>query len=396
MNFSIAKRLAIPLLVALTPTVVLADFSNSQLQIHPQYPGNGPFIVEVSGTWPNDCHPGEQKPVVESFDGHKVVIRYEIVVVHVTCNDRETPYRTLVDMSGAVRETPPLGDTLDIEIDYQGAMLQRTVDLACPQEAGCESLAANLQKPETGLYNSPELTNQGLLLARQGAATGIFPLVYDASGANAWLFSGGQMVENTFFAEILRLSGGDCFGCPPTGAHPQMLPAGYISVLADRPGSLLVKVNDGLFTEYRTSVFGFATFRVGPAGERELVDLSGRWAISENQGTNPPLGDLTDFFPGAFVIELEDIVKANADIQQDGQVSYLVSDLSGNPLGQAVCKGQTDPTNNTNVCEYIDPTDAAQALFLFKQDGPSSMTIVYGRPLGTEGIEPRGKAIRLN
>lgn len=321
-------------------------------------------------------------------------ISYEITVVHVTCNDTETAYRSLIDMSGAVRETAASGATLDIEIHYDDATLLRTVDLVCPQNVSCG--ASNSPKPETGLYDNPQQANQGLLVARQGAATGIFPLSYDVSGAPEWLYTGGRMVENTFFTEIRRLHGGDCFGCPATGALPQMLSAGHISVLADRPGSLQVKVNDGLFTEFKKSVYGYATFRVGPAGEQALVDLAGRWAISENPGSDTPPGNLAAFLPGAFDIKLEDIVKALPDIQQDGQVRYLVMNLDGDTLGDLICKGETNADRGTNVCEFIDAADQAEPLFLFSQEAPSSLSIEYARAVDGDGLPPRGKVIRLD
>jgi hypothetical protein len=44
----------------------------------------------------------------------------------------------------------------------------------------------------------------------------------------------------------------------------------------------------------------------------------------------------------------------------------------------------------------FDPTDAAEPLFLFYQDGPSSLTIEYGRPLIAVGVAPGGKANRLD
>ena len=73
------KLLATLLLLALFPSSVLADFSRSQAELHPRFPASNPFIIEISGTWPTDCHPGEQKPLVESFDGHTVKIGFEII-----------------------------------------------------------------------------------------------------------------------------------------------------------------------------------------------------------------------------------------------------------------------------------------------------------------------------
>ena len=63
------KLFAILPLLLLIQSSVLADFSRSQVVLHPRLPGSGPFIIEISGLWPSDCHPGEQKPGVESVDG---------------------------------------------------------------------------------------------------------------------------------------------------------------------------------------------------------------------------------------------------------------------------------------------------------------------------------------
>jgi hypothetical protein len=396
MSAKMKKLLAIlPLLVLLTPSI-FADFSRSQATLHPRLPGTGPFIIEISGTWPNDCHPGEQKPVVESFDGRAVEIDFEIIIVHITCNSIGTGYRVLVDMSEVVRTTKPIGDLLAIQVSFQGSILEQTLELTCPDEDVCTSFPGDQQRPEEGLYNDPGLLKQGLLVARQKGAMGIFPLVYDEFGRSEWVFGGTHMVEDTFFTDILRPSGGDCFGCEPTGNEPELTNIGNLSVLVDRPGVLRVKINDGLFTEYHSSVYGYRTFKVSPTGAQTLIDIEGRWGISENRGTNPPLGDLTEFFPGAFDIVLEDIVTANSEILPDGQVSYLVSTLTGGTLGQLVCKGQTDLNGATNVCEFIDPTDAAEPLFLFYQDGPSSLSIEFGRPLIAVGVAPGGKAVRLD
>jgi len=390
------KLLVIVLLLALYQSSVWADFSRSTAELHPRFPGTGPFIIEISGTWPSDCHPGEQKPVVESYDGHTVKIGFEIIIVHITCNISDTPYRVLVDMSEVVRTSKPLGDVLDIEASFQEETLEQTLELVCPPEWDCASIAGEPQWADRGLYYAPGLASQGLLVARQNAATAIYPLVYDEAGRPEWLFTGNLMVEDSFFTEILRMSGGDCFGCEPTGAQPEMTAIGFLSVLADRPGVLQVKINDGLFTEYQSLVFGYRTFQVGPAGEQTLSDIDWRWGISENQGTDPPLGDLTEFLPGAFDIVLEDIVTADGGILPDGQVSYLVSTPTGETLGQLVCKGQTDMNGATNVCEFIDPTDAAEPLFLFYQLGPSTLAIEYGRSVIAVGTAPGGQAVRLD
>jgi hypothetical protein len=390
------KLLAILPLLALLQSSVSADFSSAQVVLHPRFPTTEPFIIEISGTWPSDCHPGEQKPVVESWDGQTVVINFEIIVEHVTCNDVETAYRVLVDMSGSIRTTKPIGDTLHVQVNFQGEQGEQTLGLVCPEEDGCNNGTSARQGPDPGLYYAPDLVSQGLLLARQNAATAIYPLVYDELGRNRWHFAGNLMTEDAFFSMILEFSGGDCFGCEPTGTKPDRIPVGYLTVLADRPGVIQVKVNDGLFSEYSSIVYGYTTFAVGPEGEQTLVDLDGRWGISENHGTNPPLGDLTEFLPGAFDLERENIVTADPEIQQDGQVSYRLNTLAGETLGQLVCSGQTVADGVTGFCEFIDPTDAAEPLFRFYTLGPTRLGIEYGRPvIELVGQAPGGQAVRL-
>jgi hypothetical protein len=394
-DITMNKLLAILSLLALFQSSVRADFSGSEVILHPRFPATEPFIIEISGTWPSDCHPGEQKPVVESWDGQTVAIDFEIIVVHITCNEVDTVYRVLVDMSDSIRTTKPIGDTLQVQVNFQGEKGEQTLGLVCPKDDGCPNMTIGQQGPDPGLYYAPGLMSQGLLVARQNAATAIYPLVYDKFGRSRWLFAGNLMTEDTFFSEILEFSGGDCFGCDPTGATPDRKPVGYLTVLADRSGVIQVKVNDGLFSEYSSLVYGYQTFAVGPTGEQTLVDLEGRWGISENHGTDPPLGDLTEFLPGAFDIQRENIVTAVSGIQQQGQVSYLLNTPTGETLGQLVCKGQTAADGVTGLCEFIDPTDAAEPLFLFYQLGPSRLGIDYGRSVIAIGQAPGGQAVRL-
>jgi hypothetical protein len=296
-------------------TTVWADFSDSSIQLHPVFPADEPFILEINGNWPSDCHPGEQRPVIKSVEGNSVSIEFDFVIIHVTCNQVVTPYRVLVDMSEVVRTNMSFGDSLDVLVNFDGTILEQTVALVCTRGTECTDLSGGHEKPAPGLYESPGLDNQGILLTRQTTGMAVFPLTYDESGASEWLLTGGHMKEDSFFGEILRWSGGDCFGCEATDVIPEMTTIGHLSVLVDGPDLVLVKVNDGPFTKYRSLVYSYAEFLVGPSGEQRLVDLEGRWGISENRGTNPPLGDLTEFLPGAFDVVLEDIVKVDSPIQ---------------------------------------------------------------------------------
>ena len=114
-----------------------ADFSNSQVVLHPRFPDTNPFIIEISGIWPTDCHPGEQKPEVESFDGHTVEIGFEIIIVHITCNISDTPYRVLVDMSDVVGKSEPPAELLNVQVSFGGGTLEQTLELVCPQDRDC-------------------------------------------------------------------------------------------------------------------------------------------------------------------------------------------------------------------------------------------------------------------
>ena len=382
-------RFAALLLMSALPISLMADFSGSQLTTHPRFPGTDPFIIELKGTWPSDCHPGEQKPVLKAYDGLSAEIGFETIVEHITCNQTDTPYRVLFDMSEAIEAEKPLEQGLEITVTFGGKKLEQIIALTCPEDSDCSGMLSNRQLAEPGLYFSAGLAKQGLLVARQNEAMAIYPLVYDADGSNEWLFTGTVMKEDTFFTELLRFSGGDCFGCEPTDARPKMKVAGKLSVLVDRPGLLQVKFNDGPFTAYESLVYGYNTFEVGTRDKKTLVDLSGRWAISEN------LGDLTDFFPGTFDIEREKPVTTGDAAPLAGQVSFLVSALNGQVLGQLVCKGQTGD-DGSNLCAFIDPTDAADPMFLVYQHGPTRLAIEYGRQLDPEVTPPRGGAVRID
>jgi hypothetical protein len=390
------KRLILLLIfTSLQSPGVLADFSRSSAALHPHFPGTGPFLIEIAGTWPSDCHPGEQKPVINAFDGHTVEIEFEIIVVHVTCNDTETAYRSLVDMSEAVRATPSLGDVLELRVDFQDTELRQSLDLVCPAGETCALDDGGLL-PERGLYVTAGRAHEGLLVARQNDVTAIYPLVYDDTGRAEWLFSAGHVAEDTFFADLTRWTGGDCFDCEPTDSNPDMTDVGFLSVLIERPGVMQVKVNDRPFTEYEKVVYGYEVIRIGDDVRTPLADLQGRWALSENHGTDPPLGDLSNFLPPAFDLVAEKFAIGDGPEDGSGQAIYRVTGITGEELAQLVCREAADGEYSTPVCEYIDPTDQAEPLLLFYPTGPSSLVIEYGRAVIAVGIPPGGTAVRLD
>jgi hypothetical protein len=138
-----------------------AYFSNTSIQLHPYYPLDGPFVLEINGDWSNDCHPGEQRPVIRSYDGNSVLIEFDIIVVHITCNETVTPYRVLVDMSDVVDTVEGDFPSLEITVRFGGDEFHQSVMLDCEPMAACEEPVVGDIRPEEGLYHNMELQNQG-------------------------------------------------------------------------------------------------------------------------------------------------------------------------------------------------------------------------------------------
>ena len=96
------RHLFLLLLLLICANTVWADFSASNFVMHPAEPLNDPFVLEITGEWPTDCHPGEQKPIIREYTGNTVLIEFETIFAHLTCNDVTTPFRVLVDMSDVI------------------------------------------------------------------------------------------------------------------------------------------------------------------------------------------------------------------------------------------------------------------------------------------------------
>lgn len=273
------------LLLAFCFNTSWADFSNTQARLHPLFVGtNEPFIVDLRGEWPTDCHPGEQKPVISEYTGDTALIEFETIVEHVTCNNVVTPYRVLVDMSDVIGSVEGEFRFVDIIVRFGGDELEVEVPHPCIFLCSPVPLPWDV-KPEAGLYFNEELDKQGLILARQNQRMGVYPLIYDQSGSSEWLFGGGGIVEDTFFTGLFELTGGQCLGCLPPSESPQMNSVGKLTMLMDSEGLIQVKVNDGLFKPYQPIVFGYGEFEIVDADDEtpvKIPDLSGRWAFSKN------------------------------------------------------------------------------------------------------------------
>jgi hypothetical protein len=333
-----------------------ADFSNTQVWVHPLYIATGePFIVDIRGEWPTDCHPGEQKPVISEYTGDTALIEFETIVEHVTCNDVVTPYRVLVDMSDVIGSVEGEFDTIDITIRFGDAEKERQVTTFCGLWCDPPPPPRDI-KPEAGLYYSNGLEKQGLLLARQNQRMGVYPLIYDESGSSEWLFGAGEIVEDVYFTELHELTGGQCLGCLPPDEPTQMEDVGKLTMLMDSEGLIQVKVNDGLFTTYQQIEFGYGSRDIGGHPNRRVPDLTGRWAFAEDVPDSPYTIDScpnpdTPYVPLVFDITLESVSVVIPPIvtvyppMLPGYVMFSVRNKVGDEVAQMKCDYGSDFEN---------------------------------------------------
>ena len=335
-----------------------ADFSNTSAWLHPLHTGtNEPFIVDLRGEWPTDCHPGEQKPVITEYTGDTALIEFETIVEHVSCNDIVTPYRVLVDMSDVVGSLEGEFRFIDITIRFGGDELE--VEVPNPCIFLCSPVPPPRDiKPDAGLYYSDGLEKQGLLLARQNQRMGAYPLIYDESGSSEWVLGPGGIVEDVFFAELFESTGGQCLGCPPPAEPPQMGVVGKISMLMDSEGVIQVKINDGLFETYEPSEFGYGDFAIANLDDNTvngIPNLSGRWAFSEDNGDWP--GETTprptSILPLVFDIALRSTVNPPPPVvtTPPGEpIFYAVLNIEGDIVALMSCW-----YSDEMVCELGSP-----------------------------------------
>ncbi|RLA50733.1 MAG: hypothetical protein DRR42_12285 [Gammaproteobacteria bacterium] len=331
-----------------------ADFADAFFQLHPFSPEGRLYLIDITGEWPTDCHPGEQKPVISSYTGDTALIEFETIVEHPDCNDVLTPYRVLIDMSDVMDGTQVSPLSIDVTLRFAGTEHTETLPLVCV----CSPARMPPIKPEAGLYNSKELDKQGLIIARQNLRMGVYPLIYDETGSSEWLFGGGGIDENVYFVDLNELTNGQCLGCPPPDEPPQLDVVGKLTMLMDSEGLIQVKINDSLFEEYKPEEFGYGSFQIWDPAEQievSIPNLSGRWAFSEAASidasvTPPP----TSVLPLVFDIKLRSSIDppppsttpVPAPPEGPSSVFYglvnmekeLVADMLCEHRGKLVCK----------------------------------------------------------
>ncbi|MBT8071607.1 MAG: hypothetical protein HKP21_11075 [Xanthomonadales bacterium] len=388
-----------------------ADFSNATTLIHPLYvAANEPFIVDIRGDWPDDCHPGEQKPVVSEYTGDTALVEFETIVEHIACNDVVTPYRVLIDMSDVVGSVEGEFQLVDMTVRFGGAELEVQVPDRCIFLCDPPPPPRDI-KPEAGLFYSAGLEKQGLLLARQNQRMGVYPLIYDESGSSEWLFGGDGIVEDVFFAELYELSGGQCLGCPPPDEAPEMDSVGKVTLLMDSQGLIQVRVNDGLFTAYETIDFGYGSREVGGNPNRRVPDLSGRWAFVEDipdspYNVTPGTPSEIPAIPLVFNITLESVTViqpplVTAPPTPGGHVEFSIRDPIGTEVRQMQCDYNSNPFDFIDaemVCEVTHP-DINSGDTMYKVTPLSVKRLAFdyvGPIISVPGIVTRRIAVRVD
>jgi hypothetical protein len=319
-----------------------ADFSDAGFQLHPAQPRDEePYLIEVSGEWPTDCHPGEQKPIIRDYTGDTALIEFEIIVEHVTCNDVATPYRVLIDMSDVIDSVPGAFIEIEVSLRFGGTEFTRTLILVCI----CSPVPVGPHiNPEAGLYHHDGFEAQGLLLARQDKRMAAYPLIYDESGSSEWVFGPGGIVEDVFFSTLYELTGGQCLGCPLPDELPDLNEVGKITLLMDSQGLVQMKVNDGLFMAYEQTEFGYGEFEITDIVNRTNIrvpDLRGRWAFVEDNNED---GRLMTASPSSILPLVFDVVLKDVDPPPivtgppPLSVFYSILNIEGEPVAEMFCE----------------------------------------------------------
>ena len=404
-EFLVMKIRFISLILVVWCTAGWADFSDALFQLHPAQPMDGePYLIVITGEWPTDCHPGEQKPVIRDYTGDTALIEFETIVEHVTCNDVVTPYRVLIDMSDVTDSVTGAFFEIEVLLRFDGTEFTKLLTLICI----CSPVPVGPQiNPEAGLYDSVGLEKQGLLLARQNQRMAVYPLIYDDSGSSEWLIGPGGIDEDVFFSELFELTGGQCLGCPPPDEPPELNEVGKLTLLMDSQGLVQMKINDGLFITYEQSEFGYGGFEILDADGETLVrvpDLSGRWAFSDdesdfNETTPPP----TSVLPLVFDVTLRSNVTDPPPptigtpppvTGPRSNVFYSILNMDGEQVAQMLCEYRDEmvcdlKTPDIEIGDY-DEWYKVQLLSVER------MIITNTEPLVTEEYSGTGTAVRID
>lgn len=384
-------------LALLASSGLQADFTDAELTLHPYVPQYRPFVLDLRGTWANTCHPGIAEPVITAVDGPRVEIDLVLDELLLCLPDVESPYRVLVDLSDAfdVNDIVPLPAAdlfLEVVVRFLDETFTGSALLGCFGPNACPgSFFTHLQHwPEPGLYQTQGLAKQGLLLARQDDRLAAYPLTYDGEGGSEWLFAGGGVTGDVYFAPLYQASGGQCLGCPPPDDPLLLEPAGKISMVFDSEGVAQVKIDDGPFVEYRQLDFGYGNL------PREFVvpDLSGRWALVE---TELEMQNNLSIPPGAvlpLVFDLSIISAVPPPVGSDPPepVVFALAGADGEVITAMECEATPEVGCLVANPDFDDGSHAFTVEFL----SPERILLTDTGPMLAIGVPATGIAVRID
>lgn len=363
-----ANRTSLTLLLLLAATAAPAQWDDAEILTHPRAPEDRPFVLEVHGTWGNACNPSAAEPVITHFDGESLEIDFVVDECPPTLSV-PYQYRVLVDISPAFTGNEPFSLDLDVTLRFGDEVLEDTILLSC---ALCDPPPPEQRVfPEPGLYQAFGHEKQGLLLARQDERLAVYPLVYDEAGASEWLFAGGGIDGNAYFAPLYQAIGGLCIvNCgppqptvplPPPAPAPRLEPIGAVTMVFDSQGIVQMQIDDGPFVEYRQSNFGRVT-----RGEH-LPDLVGTWAILDSQPRNPAEGTFppATVLPAVFEIRFDEL-SGEGGVQP--RAIFELRDLEDTVVGTLDCETEVlvPPPNSWQTlplhCELATTADGDVAV----------------------------------
>ncbi|MCF6226833.1 MAG: hypothetical protein L3J22_11120 [Xanthomonadales bacterium] len=388
------KLLCLLLLSGLFATTSFADITKADVTLHPFLPGTEPYLIEIDGFWSSDCHPGNQKPIVSSYDGSSVLIEFEPRDSSLgACSFGQTQYSALVDMSALVGTIEGTFNKLDVTVEFSGAVLETSELLDCSLIEPCPSSPNRRPKPDPGLYFNTQLERQGLLIARQGTAVGVYPLIYDQDGGSQWLFSATRQVEDVFFSKLYELTGGQCLGCPLPDDTPQLNQVGRMTLKMDSEGQLRMKINDGVFIPYKTLVFGYEELNIDNNPDTRIINLSGRWAFSNivdayYNGSRPPT---------AYMSSVINISKTSID-SSTATVKYSITNLVNENIFPVEMECQPSPDYTGQSCQvFILEDGVPRNVLSVSYISPERLRFIYsGGPIVAVGPNSSGIAVKIN
>jgi hypothetical protein len=124
--------------------------------------------------------------------------------------------------------------------------------------------------PEIGLWSNPAASGTGYNIDVQNNVMAVTIFSTDALGAPIYYLAAGPMVaDNKFTGTMLRISNGQCFGCPYKA--PVVTPDAPVSITFTSPTTASIVVNNGAPVPISRVVFG-----IDPTS---ISSLLGEWAI---------------------------------------------------------------------------------------------------------------------